>query len=392
MRFLRAALLGALVSLPGALPAQRVQLTVPLNELVLRAQRDSNDAPAQYEAALGYWVHKKYPEAERALRQAILIEPRTASAYLALSYLPFARRDKLWDEVEDGKVPAEWQAAVDTAFQYRRKAFLLDPMVDLRPLALMMPTAKSLGLGRNATALYTYLLNGFGAFWVGDFPRAYAFFREVAGGAPEKDHLTWSSSWLWYEGLTAVRAGDPQRGIANVRELLARWEKVDEGTGGATLAFSDANFYRYTLGCMLAQAGQLAEAEAMLQEALTVDAGLYAAHTRLAEIHERQRRPSAVLAERQRALDANPDDPSLLADLGEAQLRSGQPQEAFGSLRAAAQANPRSHRTLYLLGKLAQQLGDTATARDAFTRFLALAPSRWDTQRQEVQQQLATLN
>lgn len=79
----------------GEAMAQRVRLSVPMDELVLRAERDSNDAPAHYEVALGYWLGKKYDLAEQHLRQAILIEPKTAAAYLALSYLPYARRSKL---------------------------------------------------------------------------------------------------------------------------------------------------------------------------------------------------------------------------------------------------------------------------------------------------------
>jgi tetratricopeptide (TPR) repeat protein len=382
----------ALLCLPAATSAQRAQLTTPLNELVARAERDSNDAPAHYEVALGYWLHKKYDKAEHHLRQAILIEPKTASAYLALSFLPFARREKLWDEVEDGKVPAEWAEAVNEALALRRKAFLLDPMVDLRPLALMIPSANSLGLNRAGRAAYTYFMNGLGSFWVGDYVKAYGFFRELAAGSSEEEHQKYSSWFLWYESLAAAHAGDHPRAIANMRTLLKRWEELDERSGGATLAFSSANHYRYALGCLLDQAGQTAEAVTLLQEVLTVDAGLYAAHVRLADVYERNRRPSASLAERRRAVDANPEDPSLLADLGEAQLRAGQLPEAQGTLRLAAQANPRSHRTLYLLGQVAKRLGATEEARSAWTRFLALAPSRWEEQRQEVQQQLATLN
>lgn len=80
-----------LVLVATPLQAQKVKLLVPLDSLVARAQRDSNDAPAHYEVALGYWLVKQYDLAEKHLREAIAIEPKTATAYLALSYLPFAR-------------------------------------------------------------------------------------------------------------------------------------------------------------------------------------------------------------------------------------------------------------------------------------------------------------
>jgi Tfp pilus assembly protein PilF len=71
------------------LAAQRAKLLIPLDSLVSRAQRDSMDAPAHYELALGYWVGRKFDLADQELRRAIAIEPHTAEAYLALSYLPY---------------------------------------------------------------------------------------------------------------------------------------------------------------------------------------------------------------------------------------------------------------------------------------------------------------
>jgi tetratricopeptide (TPR) repeat protein len=130
----------------GRLAAQKMKLLVPLDSLIARARQDSLDAPAHYEVALGYWLDRKYDLAEQHLRQAIAIEPKTAAAYLALGYLRYARRSRLWDEEDDGKVPAEWIAPLEEAARLRRQAFIIDPMVDLKPLALMIPRRARWGL------------------------------------------------------------------------------------------------------------------------------------------------------------------------------------------------------------------------------------------------------
>ncbi len=393
MRPARAVLAALLLSVAaGDAAAQRVRLSVPMDELVQRAERDSNDAPAHYEVALAYWLQKKYDLAERHLRLAIAIEPKTAAAYLALSFLPYARREKLWDEEDDGKVPAEWVAPLEEAWAFRRRAFLIDPMVDLKPVALMIPPASTLGLTRRQQGFYTYLMNGYGSFWVGDYVKAYSFFQEIMKGVSDAERKEYASWFLWYEALAAAHASDYPRATSNLRLLLERATGAEQRSGGATLVFSQANHYRYTLACVLDLGGETREAIALLQEALTNDVGLYPAHVRLAEIYERQRRTTASLSERRRAVAANPEDPSLLADLGEALARAGELPDAHATLRQAVAANPRSHRAWYLLGTIAQRVGANEEARTAYTRFLALAPSRWETQRTEVAGKLAQLN
>ncbi|MDZ4863576.1 MAG: tetratricopeptide repeat protein [Gemmatimonadota bacterium] len=373
------------------LQAQRAQLQVSIDSLVARAARDSNDAPAQYELALAYWVKHKYDLAEQQLRRAILIEPKTAQAYLALSYLPYARRPKLWDEEDNGKIPAEWTAAVEEAWGFRRRAFLLDPLVDLKPLALMIPPAEVLHLGRSSSAVYTYIMNGFGSFWDGQYPRAYQFFHDITGKDTDADRQKYAGWFLWYEALAAAHTGDFPRATTNIQFLLERAAADAEQSGGATLAFSSANHYRYALACIQETSGRTAEAIALLQEALTVDAGLYMAHVRLAGIYDEQHRTGAALEERRRAVAANPEDPSLLFDLGEALARAGEAEEAETVLGQAVAANPRNVRALYVLGFVARQMGHNVAARDAYTRFIELAPSRFKEQKVEARKRIEAL-
>lgn len=382
-----------LLATTAPLAAQRAKMVVPLNTLVDKVRVDSNDAPAHYEVALGYWLSKKYDQADFHLRRAIAIEPSTAAAYLALSYLPYARRYKLWDEEDEGKVPAEWQAALEEAYGFRRKAFLLDPLVDLKPLALMIAPAGVFGLKGRDEAVYTWLMNGLGSFWDGQYSRAYQFLRDMAGNATEADRKEKFAGWfLWYEALAAAHSNDFPRATTNLRILLERAESAADSSGGATLAFSSPTQYRYALACILDQAGERREAVELLKQTLTEDVGLYAAHVRLARIYEEQHRTRPALEERRRAVAANPEDPTLLFELGEALARAGELVEAQVVLRQAVQANPRSHRALYVLGFVAQQVGSKEEARTVYTRFLELAPSRFNDQKLEARRRLDTLN
>jgi len=382
----------SLVVLSAAAPlaAQHVEMLVPMDTLIARAERDSLDAPAHYEVALGYWLKKKYDLAEQHLRRAIAIEPKTAQAYLALSLLPYTRRPKLWDEVDDGKVPPEWLARVVEASDFYRRAFMLDPLVDLKPLALGVPPANTLGLTRNQQVVYQYFANGYGAFWDGQYGKAYSFFHEI-GPKTDADRLEAPTWFLWYETLAASHLGDMPRATANLQILIDRWEKRAGKARYAVFALAEANDYRYVLGCVEDMASDSKGAIRLLQEALVNDAGLFAAHSRLASIYEEQHRDAAALEERRRAVAADPENSALLYDLGVALARAGQLSDAQAALRQAAQMNPLSARSLYMLGTVAFQLDAKDEARQALERFVAIAPSRFEDQRAEARQKLSQL-
>lgn len=377
--------------LPGTLAAQRATLTVPLQTIEERVATDSMDPAAHYDLGLAYWLKRRYDEAERHLRRSVAIEPKMAQAWLALSYLPYARRPKLWDEAIKGKVPPDLVASVEEAWRFRSRAFLIDPLVDLKPLALMIPSAASLGLKGNSEAVYVYIMNGLGAFWDGQYGRAYSFFQSISGNATDEDRKKFASWYLWYEALAAAHANDFDRATANLTLLMRRFESSENVEASAAIAFSTANQYRYALACVLDRAGRAKEAVPLLEEALTLDAGLYMAHVRLANIYADLKRPQASLEERRRAVASNPEDASLLFDLGESLARAGQAGDAYVALKQAREANPLNVRTLYVLGWAAQQVGKNDEAKDAYQSFLALAPSSYAEQKATATTRLAAI-
>src|SRR3989442_3267270 len=190
---------------PGpALCAQGITLTRSLQELEEAARKDSNDAEAQYNVALGYWSKQRYDDAERTLRLAVTIDPRFAPGWLALGVLPYARRPKLREEIAKGKVPDQWKAALDESQRLMRRAFLIDPLVDLTILgAVEAPQGLTIGTRRGVIVVY---VNPFAAFQAGRYAQAFWTFDRWMHGADgrplPRDSI--SPAVLWYRGLSAA--------------------------------------------------------------------------------------------------------------------------------------------------------------------------------------------
>jgi len=148
---------------------------------------------------------------------------------------------------------------------------------------------------------------------------------------------------------------------------------------------------RYILAYVHQQARRWDEAilryQALIEENLALDA----AHTHMAEIYEAQERWPQAVEERVRAIHANPDGASVVFNLGTTLTGAGRYAEAEPVLERYAAGYPREARSFYLLGVARMALGKATAAREAFTRFLALAPSRYDGQIRDAQQRLAAL-
>ena len=113
--------------------AQRKPKSDPaIDSLEHKAKADSNDAVLHHQLAMAYWKVQRYDDSERELREAVTLAPQYAEAYLALSALGPARGEKYWKKVEKDKGRAAVEAAFENTDRYYRKAFLLNPLVDLR--------------------------------------------------------------------------------------------------------------------------------------------------------------------------------------------------------------------------------------------------------------------
>lgn len=364
-----------------SLAAQQIRLLVSLDSLVERARRDSLDAPVLYDAALGYWVHKKYAPADSLLRRAVQIEPRYAPAHLALAYLPFAERQKLWDEEDRGKIPEEWRARVSNSYHHYRRAFLIDPMVDLKVIGLAIPPRGTLTIGRNINNYYASIILGMEQFWGGNYPAAFSLLDQVIKQTPEEKRAKELPDYLlWLHGLAGAHIDRYDIAIANFQMMLDRRTakvKTDSVTSSTQLRDNDL---RYVLATLKHKSGSLAEATRLLQQVIEIDLSFDMAHAQLADIHERSRRWDDAIAERRRAVETNAEDASLLYDLGMTLAKARRFREAIEPLQQAIVANPLNARIPYTLSQVQGALGDSTAAVAALRKFAQIAPSRFEPQ------------
>jgi tetratricopeptide (TPR) repeat protein len=373
--------------------AQSIKLSAPLDSLQRVVQTDSNDALAHYFVALGYWGVSDFDRAERELKEAVALDRRLAEGYLALAYLPYARRPKLWEEEERGSVPAEWKPKLEESDRMYRRAFLVNPLVDLRITAAALPGRDALwSLTEEARQAYDFMYQGFDDLSMGDYADAYKRLDRLVLDVWGRRHPDQIPGYvIWYRGLAAAHLPDHQReAIRDFRQLLDRSLK-QEGKDSVLHVPLRTNEYRYMLAVLQDGAGVRDTAEAFYRAAIENDLGLYMAHVRLADLYEREQRPSDALNERFAAVDASPDDPSLLFDLAVTAFKTGNLTDARKALTQATQLSPRGARLWYVLGIVDQRLGDRDASRAEFTRFLALAPSRMASQVADAKQRLATL-
>src|SRR5256885_8239856 len=203
---------------PLRLPAQGIKLPYPLPEIEARARRDSNDAEAQYLLGLGYWNAKRYDDAEKALKLSVTIEPRFAAGYLALAYLPYARYPRLLKIEQSNRLPDSLRDVLGESFRLRRRAFLIDPLVDLGILGAVYPLHDAVVIGLNREGRFVFMANPFDAFVQGKYGVAFNVLNDAMNmtpGAPP-------DMVLWFHGLSAAHLGNYPMAIADFQMLLDR--------------------------------------------------------------------------------------------------------------------------------------------------------------------------
>lgn len=377
---------------PLPLVGQAAERPAKLEELEANARTDSLDAEALYRLALRYDILKRYDDAVRVARQALAVDPRYAPAWLLLGYIPYDRRPKLWDEVAKHKVPPGWQDSVVESERLQHRAFLIDPLVDFRVIGAAPPKQDVVAIPDYGEYTTAYLLvlgvSEFGWRYELSYNALDLFIERYYRDQPQ-DSIP--SGLFWLRGLAAAHLKSYVRAIADIRVLLARSLKHEASDSLIQLDLG-TNDYRYLLAVLLQRAHRPADAMTMYQEALANDLGLYMAHVRLARLYAENTMWPQAIEEARRAVAASPDDPSLLVDLGELQRDAGQLEEAAATLRQAQGANGRTPRILYELGLVEQQRSRPAEARDALTRFVAIAPSRLSAEVADAKQRLAALH
>jgi tetratricopeptide (TPR) repeat protein len=346
------------------LAAQKVSVEAKLEDLQAAALKDSNDAAAHYNLAMGYWSKKRYSEAEQSLRTAVKIEPQFAGAYLALGVV------RNWDDDFMDKL-VKSDTGLKRYFRetngYYRKAFMLDPMVDIKILG---STYRWYGTSR-FTKAFRDLVEG-------RYDKAYETLgKEVEfwGGRGGIDSAP--TVVLWLHGLSAAHTQRTDVAITDIESLMKRVQMEADSATDVPLV---NNEFRYMLAALRQASGQSDQAIALYQQVAENDIGHYMAHVQMARIYEGQKDYPHAVKERQNAINANPDDPSLVLDLGVTLGKAGMMPQAETRFLAAIEANPRDVRPLFWLGLAQMEQGKKEAAKESLNRFITSAPSRYERQ------------
>lgn len=350
-----------------------------LSQIEAMAHDDSNEASLHYYRGLGYWGKRKYDQADSALRLAVQLDPRYADAYLALAYLPYVRREELFEEEIKERVPDSWKPRLQESNRFYQRAFMIDPLVSLRIISLVWPVDERgfRDYTSQASQIYQLYFEGFVDLSKGRYGLAYERFGRLARTVYDEDkHPEKVPNFLlWHRGLAAAHTLKYDAAIADFQVLLDRAERKERQDELMRVPLR-TNEYRFMLAALERAAGHLDRAAALFKEAAANDIGLYMAHVYLAEIYEQQQRWPEAVAERQRAVEANPDDVSLELDLGMLLFNLERTKEAEAPIERAVEQNPRIALGHYLLGRIDEEVGRPADAKAHLTQFVALAPHR----------------
>ena len=388
------AALAALAASPARLGAQAIKLmTRDLARVEESARADSNDAEVQYFLALAHWQKHHWKQVDSLLRLVVRLDPRFAEAYLALAELPYARRDVLAAEEYRGVVPSALKPAVEEARKFYQLAFRTDPLVDLRSFSVIyeiedVNSTRLTALQHMQYLRYVAWRDDLGK---GRYDDAHERLRKLGQDTfDEAKHPERVPDFvLWYRGLAAAHSRQYAAAMVDFQALLDRTLKQEQKDEIVHVPLRD-NEYRFMLASLNQMSGHLDRAAALYREALERDLGLVMAHTYLAAIHDAAGHPDSALIERQRAAEQE-DDPTALFDYAASLFNLQRTIDAETPLLKAVKLNPRYAPAYYLLGRVEEELGLGAEARDAYTKFLALAPQKLRDLIADAQHRLTTL-
>ncbi len=358
------------------------------------ARKDSNESTVRYDLGIAYWSRGKFDQADSALRVAVQLNPRYAEAYLALAYLPYARRRELFDEELRDRVPDKWKPTLEESNRFYQRAFLIEPLVGLRILSLAFPVDER-GF-RDYTSyesqMYELFVEGFVDLSKGRYATAHErltrLVRVVYDGDKHPDKVL--NFILWHRGLAAAHSLRYDAAIADFQTLLDRALKKENQNALMRIPLR-TNEYRFMLAALQSAAGRPDQAEKLFQEAAANDLGLYMAHVYLAELYQEAKRWPDAVTEYQRAVAANPEDFSLELDLGTLLFNLERTAEAEEPIHRAVAIYPRNALGHYLLGRIQEELGRPAEAKAQFAQFVELVPSGLSDLVPDAKQRLAKL-
>jgi tetratricopeptide (TPR) repeat protein len=310
----------------------------------------------------------------------VAIDPQFAVAYFALGLVK-DRDERFWRDLRRRGGDTAVAAERTRRRAWTRKAFLVDPFVDVRLMG-------AVNRNREYGSYFGMALN---AFVEGNYQGAYRLTEMVIDylrrGVASRDSLP--PFLLWMNALAAARANYYREAISGL-ETLVQLDQAREADSMRAVPLN-TNEYRYMLAALHQRLRHNTLAIRAYEQVLANDIGNYMVHVQLARIYEAERSWFDAVRERRLAVEVNPEDHSLLYDLGATLAAASRWQEAEEPLLRAAAMEPRHPGTQRVLGIVQQEVGKKGEARRTLARFLAIAPSRDSTVIADARRRLETL-
>jgi tetratricopeptide (TPR) repeat protein len=187
--------------------------------------------------------------------------------------------------------------------------------------------------------------------------------------------------------IANVSAGRFPEATAHLDSLLARLRR--EETRRLMRPDETKEMYEYALGLLHRARENPPEATAALNRALLENLAFYPARMQLADIALQEGRAADAVVELQQAAEIAPDDGYLQYRLGVALLEAGNPAGAVSALRIAARREPYYAAIQLHLGAASERAGDTSAAKEAYSRYLQIAPQNATAERARAKRWLA---
>jgi len=388
------AALTALLLAPLSVAAQEPPiLKRSIGEIEALVHADSNDGYLQYYLALAHWKKHHWTETDSLLRLAVRLEPRLAEAYLGLYHLPFSRRSELAREVAEGRVPREWQSAVEEAEGFYQRAFRINPLVSQEVLSVAYHFDQPHWYDPDSpqAKIYDVYFAWMDDFGMGRYAEAYHRLERLAQvqfhELQQPDRVP--NFVLWHRALAAAHAHRWFNAMWDLNTLVKRGDRMEEKQ--LVHIPLRTNEYRFTWAVVEQQAGVLDRAMELFQESVQHDLGLAMAHTYMAVLYQEAGQLDSCLVERRRAAEVSPDDPTVLFEYAVSLFNGNQAVQAEEAIRHAMTLNPRYAPPYYLLGRIDEELGRLPDARELYDRFLGLAPKRLASLRADAERHLVAL-
>jgi tetratricopeptide (TPR) repeat protein len=259
----------ALVLLAAAGPL-RAQ-TPALDSLRAGIQADSLDPQRHYALGLGLLRERRYDAADSAFGRAIALDPRHASALLGWSVAQ-DRNTRYWDAIRrrgrDTALAAENRRR-DDAF---KRAFLVDPFLDILPLAWASRRRAEMPA-------------------IAEYARAYAFVDSVIGyllgfaRGPRAVIDSMPAGLIFSRALLAARVNRLVVARSDIQVLLRRSLARERGDTVLVTPLP-TNELRYLLAAIQQRIGNRDQAMSLYREVATNDLGNFMALVQLARLHE----------------------------------------------------------------------------------------------------------